>query len=243
MIRPLYKACEPFMEVKNGYGYLGVVMYDDDTDKVQCHICGQWFSAVGMHVKSAHKIELDTYKMNHGLSLRTSLCSKKLSRAHSKSALSLYAGKASKLTRGTPGRRRHSPKPPKRYYMQTIQAKNARGLCDLQVQGRYDVLKKMVNREPTYGDYQRHDRKLWATMVARYGTINKFREYIGGTQMNNSQWRELPNTTLIAALRAFSSKFSRIPRSQDFQSRRPNTATFYRHFGSWSNALRMAGIK
>ena len=40
MIKPLYKAQAPFMEVKRGYGYQGVVMYDDAEDKVQCHICG-----------------------------------------------------------------------------------------------------------------------------------------------------------------------------------------------------------
>lgn len=243
MIRPLYKSIAPFMDVKSGYGYLGVVMYDEDEDKVQCHICGKWFSALGLHVKSAHKTEVDNYKMDHGLSLRTALCSKSLSRSHSKSGLRLYASKKSKLTRGTLGKRRHSTETPKIYYMETIQAQNARGLCDLQVQGRYDVLKKMVGREPTYGDYQKHDSKLWATMCARYGTINKFRKYIGGTEMNNSAWRTLPDTTLIAALRSTASRLKRIPKTQDFQNNHPNTATFYRHFGSWSNALRMAGLK
>ena len=36
MIRPLYKSVEPFMEVPMGHGFLGVVMYDEDDDKVQC---------------------------------------------------------------------------------------------------------------------------------------------------------------------------------------------------------------
>lgn len=243
MIRPLYKSIAPFMEVKSGYGYLGVVMYDDHEDKVQCHICGSWFSALGLHVKSAHKVEVDNYKMDHGLSLRTALCSKKLSQSHSRSALRLYSGKKWALTRGTLGKRRRHPKPPKRYYTQTIQAKNTRGLCDLQIQGRYDVLKKIVRREPTYGDYQKHDRKLWATMCARYGTINNFRKHMGGTEMNNSEWRMIPDTNLIAALRSKASSLKRLPKTLDFQSHRPNVATFYRHFGSWSNALRMAGLK
>lgn len=240
MIRPLYKALEPFMNVKKGFGYLGVVMYDEQDDKVQCHVCGSWFSSIGLHIKKAHNVTPDDYKMEYGLSLRTALCSKALSRAHSKSATELYQSKARTLTRGTKGRRRRIPK---RYYTQTIQAKNSRSLCDLQIQGRYDVLKKIVGREPVFSDYQKHDHKLYATMCARYGSINKFREFMGGTQMNNSEWRELPNTTLIAALRHTASKLHRAPKTKDFQNSRPNTATFYRHFGSWSNALRMAGLK
>ena len=35
MIKPLYKAVEPFMEVKSGYGYQGVLLYDDIADRLQ----------------------------------------------------------------------------------------------------------------------------------------------------------------------------------------------------------------
>ena len=79
MIRSLYKAQEPFMLAPDGHGYMGVVMYDDVTDSVQCHICGKWFEHLGIHSVKGHKLSADEYKLRFGLTMRTALCGKEIS--------------------------------------------------------------------------------------------------------------------------------------------------------------------
>ncbi|NMB10988.1 MAG: HNH endonuclease [Firmicutes bacterium] len=48
---------------------------------------------------------------------------------------------------------------------------------------------------------------------------------------------------LLMMLRDFYHRYGRIPRTTDFAGQgRPSNRTFYLRFGSWSNALRLAGI-
>ena len=62
MIRPLYKVHEPFMDVTSGFGHLGVVMYDDENDSIQCHICGVWVKMLAQHARMAHGIKSEQYR-------------------------------------------------------------------------------------------------------------------------------------------------------------------------------------
>lgn len=251
MIKPLYKAQAPFMEVKRGYGFQGVVMYDDAEDKVQCHICGGWFGNLGQHTKRSHDLQVDDYKMEYGLSLRTALCSKKISAAHRKSGLRLYASKASGLIRASKKnrtRRRHMAM--KQVNRQkpnsSMQVKNSRGLCDLQIRGRYEVVKGIVGRAPTTSDFKKHDPKLFGTACARFGSPNGFRKWLGENPMGANEYRTIPDVTLIAALRKKASILGKTPKVKHFAKSGagfPHFTVFYRHFGSWANTLRMAGLK
>ena len=247
MIKPLYKAQAPFMEVKRGYGYQGVVMYDDAEDKVQCHICGNWFASLGQHTKRTHGIKCDDYKLEYGLSLRTALCSKKISAAHRKSGLKTYASNYSGLIRASKRNRarrrcialkqvnRQNPS-------SSMQFKNSRALCDLQIKSRYEVVKKISGRVPTHGDFMKHDPKLYGTACARYGTPNKFRKWLGENPITSNEYTTIPDIDLIAALRKKASVVG-TPKVKHFTKGTPNFTVFYRAFGSWSNALRMAGLK
>ena len=45
------------------YGHLGQVAYDADEDKVQCHLCGRWFRAVGgSHLSRVHGWTVERYR-------------------------------------------------------------------------------------------------------------------------------------------------------------------------------------
>lgn len=250
MIKPLYKAQEPFMEIKRGYGYQGVVMYDDVEDKVQCHICGKLFSSLGQHTLKSHGMRVDNYKMEYGLSLRTALCSKKISTAHRKSGLKLYASKASGLIRASrENRNRRTVKALNQVNRQnpnsSIQIKNSRGLCDLQIRARYAVLKKIVGRVPSFGDFKKHDPKLYATTNARYGSSNGFRKWLGENPLTAHEYTTIPNVSLIAALRKKSKIVGRVKIKHFMRANGifPHYTVFYRAFGSFANALRMAGLK
>lgn len=244
MIRPLYKSVEPFMEVKRGHGYQGVVMYDDTEDKVQCHVCARWFESLGYHVKQAHKIDARAYRLEYGLSLRTPLCGHVLSRAHSNSAKKQYASKASNLIKAS-RRNRTRTRPYRRpaiFYSQTQQHKNRLGLCDLQMRARYQVVKTTVRREPSWGDLNRHDPRL-REAIDRKGGLTAWRKMVGAKAIAPGEYRILPNIVLVSAIRKARAELGRTPRARDFRNRKPSLPAFYRAFGSWFQALRMAGVK
>lgn len=246
MIRPLYKAQAPFMEVARGSGFQGVIMYDDAEDKVQCHICGKYYSLLGKHVSATHNMTTEDYKIEYGLSLGVALCGTGISALRSKLGRKLFAdGKFQRLECRKGVRR----KLPRRKPNSSIQTKNKFGLCDMQILARYEVVKKICGRIPMDGDFRKHDRMLFQSMKARHGTINAFRKHIGEQELTRSQAVKLysiPKLDLIAALRSYQHKYGRRPTARAFDKGNHNgpcRTTFYREFGSWDNALHSAGLK
>ena len=70
----LYNYKTPFMPSVSGVGFQGVVLFDSETNKVQCSICGEWFDFLGIHVKT-HKLTVKQYKYQFGLNQETALMS------------------------------------------------------------------------------------------------------------------------------------------------------------------------
>lgn len=57
------------------FGEIGVLA--DDGEKVQCHLCGKWFTTLPLHLIKTHKTEIDKYKEQFGLNRTQPLVSKK----------------------------------------------------------------------------------------------------------------------------------------------------------------------
>lgn len=71
----LYNYKEPFIPVSTGFGYMGVLLFDAETDTVQCHLCGKWFRYLPAHVRYDHKTLVAEYKALVGLANTTALIS------------------------------------------------------------------------------------------------------------------------------------------------------------------------
>lgn len=73
---PIYKGVPPFMKYEGGYGYIGVLLEDKETGKLQCHLCGHLVNSISKHLFHKHK---DTnpveYRKKTGLNLTTPLVS------------------------------------------------------------------------------------------------------------------------------------------------------------------------
>src|SRR5450432_2861735 len=57
-------------------GRLGQIAYDEDADKVQCHLCGGWFRGFGgSHLRRVHGWTLAQYRLAFQLSVQTAAVS------------------------------------------------------------------------------------------------------------------------------------------------------------------------
>lgn len=73
----LYNYKEPFMPYVGGYGYQGVLLFNGEDDKVQCHLCGDWFAYLSHHLHREHSMSAAQYKTEVGLSQTTALLGEK----------------------------------------------------------------------------------------------------------------------------------------------------------------------
>ena len=250
MIKSLYKAREPFMDVESGYGYQGVVLYDDTQDKVQCHICGRWFEQLSNHAVYFHKISSRDYRIRFGLPAHGGLVSKRVSRIHNKRQRTLYKNGISDACaskRKCGDKRKFSNRKVWKNNGRTNMAhKNRHGLCEAQMAARWEVVKNIVKREPVDRDLERHDAALRSAIRYNYGSTNSYRKQKGISILRYSRFGVVPNDLqLIAQLRKWKQKHGKEPSSLDFKLSRGEHAcsqTFIDRFGSWRQALTAAGL-
>lgn len=238
-IETAFKAEPPFTKVKDGHGFLGVVLRDKKKDKLQCHMCGKWFNHLPAHITQAHKIKTRTYKKKYGLPLQFGLVSRGIARKCSDAAKKPYWERDKKSVQKHMKNMRDKVKRTKRRPKATIAAKNSKGLCDQQLLKRFLIVADIVGRNPTTDDVKTHDHAMFAAAVRRYKTFNKFRQAMktGVIRYKKNKWKE---TELIAAMQRRAIDLQRVPKYKDMLDMRPNSTTIVRHFGSWNRAILVA---
>jgi predicted nucleic acid-binding Zn-ribbon protein len=71
------------------FGKLGELAYDPDEDRVQCHLCGEWFRLLGSsHLRRTHGWTLAEYREAFHLPAKVAACSRDLSMRQSAHATS-----------------------------------------------------------------------------------------------------------------------------------------------------------
>lgn len=73
-----YNYKEPLMRFEEGYGFIGALVFDTDTDKIQCHFCGGWYGSLPHHLKAEHNMNASAYKEAVGLNQTTALISESM---------------------------------------------------------------------------------------------------------------------------------------------------------------------
>ncbi len=68
----------PLMKYTKGFGFIGALVFDTETDQVQCHICGGWFISLPRHINFIHHITAKEYKEEVGLLKTTALIGERL---------------------------------------------------------------------------------------------------------------------------------------------------------------------
>jgi len=72
-----YNYKTPLMKFEKGHGFIGALVFDGETDKLQCHLCGEWHAYLPNHLAREHNIKASAYKEMVGLNQSTALISEK----------------------------------------------------------------------------------------------------------------------------------------------------------------------
>jgi hypothetical protein len=70
-----YNYKEPLMKFEGGFGFVGALVFDGESDKIQCHFCGEWFGQLAHHLAKEHGMKASDYKEQVGLLQTTALIS------------------------------------------------------------------------------------------------------------------------------------------------------------------------
>jgi len=140
------KYVPPFEKVENGFGYNGVIVEDFKSGKLQCHICGEWFEQMAMHINHKHDLNGKEYKQKFGLLTSTALKSKKMRLTQSLIMQKLRGRNKSNRFKFEKknlfaGNRKNKPK--------AVESRNKYGVCDLQIMQKVIELKKELGKTPT----------------------------------------------------------------------------------------------
>jgi uncharacterized protein YbaR (Trm112 family) len=60
------------------YGEMGRLAVSDDEERLQCHICGQWYRSLAAHVLQTHQYTVAEYREEFGLNRNTPLVGRSL---------------------------------------------------------------------------------------------------------------------------------------------------------------------
>jgi len=161
------KYIPPFEKVKNGYGFMGVVIEDSKSGKLQCAICGKWFEQLNTHIRN-HKITTSEYKIKYGLLQSTALKSKRLRLIHSQVMIDLRKKNKQnnfkfRRKNSYAGNRKDKPK--------GQEHQNKYGVCDLQLRNKIILLSERLGKTPTLIDIKKYYGGSFISLIhSRYAS-------------------------------------------------------------------------
>lgn len=170
---PLYKASPPFMKYEKGYGYMGVVLMDTETNKIQCHLCGTLVNSMYLHLRFKHKkIDGKEYRKITGLNKFIPLISESYSKKIRESFTKLpkkereeRIKKLCEISRKTFAKGRH-----KRQTKGSIQYQNKFSTCELQAKDKFWKEYEALGRIPTTNEMS---ESLKSIIYSRFGSYEK----------------------------------------------------------------------
>lgn len=213
-----YNYKEPLMKFDDGHGFIGALLFDTETDKVQCHFCGEWYFALSPHIAKEHNMTASAYKEKVGLFQTTALIGEKMRAKLIASGLDKrlqnlrVGGKKSQSTiektRATLIRNAQKP-----------EMKNLRGTCPAQLIDRLQKIyaqegKNFNSRQVQFGSLL---KKTFGSIQEAYRLANvPYRK--SGLTMTMENKKKDSEQNLIDFVKEFVSRFNREPKYKDFVS-------------------------
>ncbi len=162
---------EPY--VPSGASVLGALELDAEHNVVKCHVCGEWFTALGCHVRSVDGISPAEYRATYGLNADTALCSPQYQEARAKQAKRNTAFRMSQVRLGAkPSLSNQTPR-------NTAELRNLRMLCQAQIRRRVHNLAIELGGTPRKPELKRAGLHNKVFRQAFDMTMNAFMQSIG----------------------------------------------------------------
>lgn len=209
---------EPFIDMKDGYGYQGVLLFDEENNKIQCHMCGEWVERLTKHIHK-HGINADSYRTFASLNRKTPLLTPSQIAAYAKASKKAYKGHLK-------AKKHHTEETKKKmsisHKLQRAETDNVRGTCTEQLLKR---LEDWYKKNPK-GKIQ--DIPFRKAIKRKFGSV-KQAKIAAGIPLNpwggsKGKWTR---EQLIELAKKFVSTFGRLPGSADMkQGRLPPYASY-----------------
>lgn len=211
----LYNYKEPFMPFSfegEGYGYEGVLLFDGTTDKIQCHLCGGWYKAMGNHLHREHNMLASAYKEIVGLRQTTALVSESL---RAKMIANGLDKRLQNLRAGGKKTEKQKKKISETLKRVVREKENETGTCPMQLLDRLKALSDKLGRCPT-----NRECGFEASIVRVYGSFSEACKLIGliprksGQTLGNKRYITKEQT--IDFVKNFWINNSKMPRFKNF---------------------------
>jgi hypothetical protein len=232
---------EPLTKVRDGFGFYGTIAYDKTEKYTQCHQCGYFFENLGMHVKKKHDKTPQQYKEAYGLPVTLSLKAPKSKTRNWEVWQSLDETKREQILNQLKEARAKGM--PAKIAKKSLYVKNLEGRCPEQLLDKIVVLKHKLGHTPSSTEFVReYGSGFLGSIRLTFGTWNEALILLGMSPRKAGGEREYDKENLLDMLRNFYKDKGREPMSSDNAGLLPSRQTYSRHFGSWTNAKKEAGI-
>lgn len=232
---------EPLTKVTGGFGYYGTLAYDVGEKHTQCHVCGFFFQNLGMHVNKKHDKSARNYRLEFGLPITLSLRAPKAETYQDRTWQKMDVKKRNKVLAQLNEARTHQivAEMPKK----SLYHKNLEGRCPEQLLDKINTLKDKLGHTPSSTEFvKEYGSGFLGSIRLTFGTWREALKILNMVPRNSGGEREYDKDDLLEMLRNFNRDKKREPMSRDNAGLLPSRQTYSRHFDSWTNAKKEAGL-
>jgi len=168
---PIYKGIPPFMKYEKGFGYMGVLLEEKQTGKLQCHICGRTVFNIAKHLYHKHRqVSPNEYRVQTGLNLGTPLVSETTRKKIKNNFLNLPDVEKQVILKRLREQNKRLHQNPKRQRssLASIQTNNTYGTCPDQVKSQFYDIYNRLKRIPTSKELTGRLRYIIETRFGSY---------------------------------------------------------------------------
>ena len=241
---------EPLKPVEDGFGYLGTLAQTQDSELVQCHICGGLYNNLGIHAYFKHGVKAKEYRERFQLGKTTPLCSDKWSEKCKSDKVKMWESMSESDREARKELMRNAQKQTERVGNPTsLEVQNKRGMCPDQLIEKIQDLAEKLGKSPTHAEFvTEYDGKYVGAINRTFGSWNGAKKMAGlipcktgaRTPHNRSEYT---NEVLLEYLRsAYKEKGSKPTKSDWNRGFLPSYYLYIHRFGGIVNARKLAGI-
>lgn len=206
----------PFEEVKDGFGFYGVLMLDKKSDLVMCHICGKWYSHLSAHIFRSHNIRSDEYKEMFGLYYNTAMVSERIRLEMAERIIKMRKKNPEKFC--SHGFKNGHKKQAGRRTPTSVALRNKRGRCDKQLIEKVRLCAKKIGHTPTLMELCKEygfgfDRLIYRYLKMPYEKVCEEAGIMPVRNSNNGFTRKF----VVKTLTDFYNKHHRFPITTDMK--------------------------